>query len=442
MIELGPASAPPPSRGKLLIGLGLLGLCVVVVIQLFPPPVLVERMAADPSASPDAGVELPPRCTMKRSVAHQVGVGVADEEQFVPYAPELGPAVTTEDGFAVGIKRERDGVVVAEVALIPMEGDTSTLDVGRSRGDIDPPLVVAGPRTGQVTAALNEPNASGMALRLALLDAAKATWGAEFEQGRDDSLAFSVAMSPTAGVVAWDTVPEESSRSRVMLARVSPELAALGASRTVSREEVDGESPQLVAHADGFWLAYVASKPLPDEDAADDKRGPEADQYAAELIEPSWLELLPLDADGVPTGVPREVTPRLGRVLAFDLAANDVGEALIAWRDDDTPMGAHGGRVTLLRIGMSGSGEFDAVAEDDVGSGVPTLLGGWLAVPDREGRTRLAPLDPSGRRQGELRLEEVLGEGMPLAAKGDSLLLSRAYGKVIELSVAECVAAR
>jgi hypothetical protein len=86
----------------------------------------------------------------------------------------------------------------------------------------------------------------------------------------------------------------------------------------------------------------------------------------------------------------------------------------------------------------SGSSQKQLVAESGVGSGVPVLLPGWIAVGDAEGGTLLAPLAADGAIEGELRAEPLLGHGQVLAARDDQLLVARPRGTAVELVVARC----
>jgi hypothetical protein len=327
-------------------------------------------------------------------------------------------------------------VPVAEVALLDARGRKRDLvELGRSRGDMDPPLVRA--RAGGWAASMLEPNAGGLALRLAGWSGGKLTWGAEIDQGQDESLAHDMAFQKDVGVVVWDDVTEDGKRGLVRLARVDAATLTLrGDAVEASGEGIDAELPRVTARPGGFWLAYAARK------RASKERGPsdtsEADRFSAERIDESWVQLVALDAAGEIMGDAQLVTPRDGHVLAFDLEVAGDGGALIAWRDDDTPTGAQGGRVTVARMSPSGSSQKQLVAESGVGSGVPVLLPGWIAVGDAEGGTLLAPLAADGAIEGELRAEPLLGHGQVLAARDDQLLVARPRGTAVELVVARC----
>ena len=425
---------------------GAVAVATAVVIYLAPDDAPVDVSGAGATGPDAAGATTSERCRVERSV-HQLGPPIAEDERdqpVAPFAPELGRAIVHRDGFAVGIKRQHEGAVVAEVAIINKDDRTKTVALGTLRGDVDPPLVVAA--GDGLVVALPEPNASGMALRLARIDGGEVVWGDDLPQGRDESLAFDVGFNERGGLVVWDDVERESARAYVALTSVSPSLSNTGAvqSERVSRLDVDGEVPRLAERPGGFWLAYVARAPLLDNEGQGGagrmlKHGDaDAGRYAAELIERSWLELVPLDELGRVEGASRPVTAQDGHVLDYELGVSANGDALLVWRDDDTPSGAHGGRVSLLRVGMSGGAVVEVVVEDNVGSGAPTLLNGLLALSDRRGRVRVAPLDPHGVVTGELSREDALGPGLPLAGSPAALLWARAAAASLELLIVRC----
>ena len=77
------------------------------------------------------------------------------------------------------------------------------------------------------------------------------------------------------------------------------------------------------------------------------QRGGDVDldaSYVAEEIGFRWIEVIPLDANGSPTGASRSVTPKDGHVMVFDITAVPDGSALLVWRNDDAPSGSGGRR--------------------------------------------------------------------------------------------------
>ena len=144
------------------------------------------------------------------------------EPWLAPFAAELGRGTTYAGGFAIGVKRQAEGGAVAEVVLLDADAaQGKRIRLARSRGDLGAPLVVrAGPG---VVAGVLEPNASGFSFRLARLVGDSPRWGAEIDQGRDDSFAVDVAIGSSAGAVVWDDADRKGTRMLVLLATVGPD---------------------------------------------------------------------------------------------------------------------------------------------------------------------------------------------------------------------------
>ncbi len=441
-------------------------LVVVAVVGFFvvrPPrdPRFADEASADQASATTgsaAADTMSPRCSAAVGGPYWVGErsaqgadGGAEEARLDPFAVELGRAVgLAGGGFAVGVKRVVKGAnksaaaaTEAAVALLgPTLASNRLVRLGRSRADMPAP-VLAGGAEGWV-AALLEPNAAGLSLRLVRDEAGKLVWGGDWPQGRDESLAHDIAVAKT-GVAVWDEVDDEGQRSGVMLAVF--DVHTLKERRPpilVSGEKVDADVPRVLSRPGGFWLAYVARDVLSMPDKPDDValgRSPKQERFAAEKIDPSWIELIPLDETGKPSGTAQAITARGGHVLAFDLERGKDGGAIVAWRDDDKPSGAGGGRVHVSLVSVSGAAQSQLVAEQDVGSGVPNLLSGWIALPDARGRARLAPLGADGVLRGMLVREPLLGVGQALAAAADQVLIARPAGKAVSLSLIRCAAA-
>lgn len=413
-----------------------------------------EGLTAAASAPSAAAPPPAPRCTRIGTNAFRIGKNSAPSEPSEPggelegdelpaaFGAEVSRAIPLGADFAVGLRHDLGDGAHAAVAVV--SGDASqgtTIDLGRSRGDFDAPIVA--PLGEGWLAGLLEPHASGATLKVGVGSGRREPrFGVELEQGRDESLAFDVASGAAAVLVAWDDVTKDGKLGRVLWATLD-----LGGKRVERRaavasgKAVDAETPRVVGTPRGFWLAYIARKALdlpkdPDDAALD--RNPKGDRYAAEKIDPSWLELMPLDEHGVANGPPRAVTAKEGHVLSYDLATTPEGSAVIVWRDDDTPSGSHGGRVSLMTVTASGGSQAQVLAEEDVGSGVPSLLPGWVAVADAAGRARLAPLAADGTVTTDLRLEPAVGSGEPLALAGGRMLVATSAGTAIDLTIVEC----
>ncbi len=274
------------------------------------------------------------------------------------------------------------------------------------------------------------------------------TWGAELSQGRDESMAIDLAASGERALVAWDETAGDAAQIAVSSFRIA-DLGTATAARTVTAKGTEAESPRLVPRPGGFWLAYLARggvvrKPARPKEAIDTVDDDEVDEESGgERIEASWIEVLPLDELGAATGGAARVTPREGTVLGFDLAPGADGGAVVAWRDDVSPTGGGGGTVRAAYVGPGGVGEARPLVDEDVDDGVPELLGfgggtGWIAVSSLKGAHALARVDDRATALGPVSVEPSLGQGEPVAAVGDRLLLATPEGRAVRFRVVAC----
>lgn len=351
------------------------------------------------------------------------------EDQVLPFAAEVGDGVATTSGFAVGALTPREGGVSAVVVTLDERGRSPKIvSLGLAHGDTPPPRVAS--LGGELVAALLEAGSAGRRLRLARVDGDTVAWGPSFEQGRDESLAYDVALGDPRGLVAWDDDAKEPERGVIRVASfVTKGLGAPTPPRVITGKQTDAESPRVIARQGGFWLFFIARKP---EDTDDNAR------EIGETAEFRWLEAVPLDANGAPTASPRRITAGDGHVLTYDVIAGEAGAALVAYRDDDTPSGSAGGVVLRVVVRPDGSSAPTVLTDRHVGVGAPALIPGWFAIADASAETRLARLGPAGELLDALESEPVLGRGEPIAARGDVLLVSRPRGRGVRLSVTRC----
>jgi hypothetical protein len=362
------------------------------------------------------------------------------DELIAPFGVELGRAASYANGFAVGVLHEGEGGTVASVATLDPEGRGSLIRLARSRGDVEAPVVVG--HGASLVAGMLEPNAGGRSLKIVRIQGKELTWGPELPQGRDESMAFDLAVGESDGVVVWDDVGGVDKRSRIMLATFNPTtMHAIAAPRPISQPKSDVDSPRVVPRPGGFWLGYLAhgdvtgaATPTPESEDEDNPQG--------EAMATTWLELVPLDVNGNPVSTPRRATPKEGHILSFDLLLGDDGAALVTYRDDDAPGGSGGGAVGVIAVQLGGIGQPHMVTDDGVGAGVPSLLTGWLAISSLTGPMRLAPLNGLGELTGPIEPEPAVGVGEPLLASSERLLVATPAGKAMRLGLLSCTALR
>jgi hypothetical protein len=464
---MNPGEAPPPSRSRLRL-LGYLAVLVAagLLVRAYarrnaPPPYDAPTVTVTTSEPPTAPVPSALRCDDVAPAPFVIGeaphppsitppspsaapspADPADEaeDDLAPFAVEVGQGTVFDGGFAAGALRDADGGSVAIVATIGFDGQGGKLvRLGRSRGDLDPPVVAGA--GASVLAAMVQPNAGGRVLKIAKVTGSDVAWGAEIPAGRDESLAVDLAASGPRAVLVWSDSSADDKHSSILLASFDvATLRSVTRARPVSPPSRDADTPRLKARPGGTWLAYLVRG----EDRKKKGKATDDDEDTASGGEPiinHWVEVVPLDEDGAPAGAPRAVTPRDGHVLAYDLELGDDGSALVAWRDDDTPSGSGGGRLSVVVARLGGVSEARVIEDEGGGAGVPDLLPGWLAVTSATGRTKLAPMNGKGELGGELGADASLGSGELLAAAKDVILVARTAGKAMKLGVVRCAIA-
>jgi hypothetical protein len=297
-------------------------------------------------------------------------------------------------------------------------------------------------------------------VRLGKLNGDAVTKGAEIPEGRDESLAVDVASTDGRGVVVWDAVEED--RSAVLLAGFSTDdLSSISHSRRVTQKELDADSPRVVAHPGGFFLAYLVhggetrreavtrrGSTAPNDPVDDDspkkkpKKKPDSDEADEELggeaIGTVWVEVMPLDKTGAQASDPIRVSPTASTVAAFDVGLAPDGALVVAYRDDDSPTGGvAGGPLEITRITLGGAIERHRASEEPV-EGVPGVLDGWFALATLKGPDVLAKMGPTGLPVEALAVEPSLERGEPIAAAGDRLLLAEPRGRAMRFYTTRC----
>jgi hypothetical protein len=377
------------------------------------------------------------------------------EEPALPFAVELGSAAGWGKGFAIAALRAQGAGTEAVVALL--NGDASggkVVSLGQTHGNADAPQVAA--RGNDLVIVVPGSDAGGLRLRLAALrnreGPAEVIWGKELGVGKD-SQSFAVELGETGGLLAWDEYDKQHNVLRA--ASFDPhDLSKVSGPRTVSRAVDDAETPRLAPRPGGFWVGFISHR-LPGAKATSPRRAPKPapsaeDDGPEELLDlgPRWLEIVPVDGQGVPTAPPRVVNPEQSHVLVFDLASTSDGGALLAWRDDRTTPGAEGGSVNVARVSGDGSIERGVIDDDEPGAGIPQLVvdetataqdfRAWIAVSSPSDATRLGRLSLGGKLIDDLGTDPTLRGADLLAARDGRLLLARPRGLAQEITMVRC----
>jgi hypothetical protein len=477
----------PRSRSG-LTALGVVGVIVLgALIYRFAasPPDAADGLAASASASAPL---LPPRCVpLEAGASYRIGpepnadvepganakpstsAPLVDEppeldrdDLLSPYAVVVGRAVAFEGGYALGVLGDAEGGSVSSVATLSADGTTGKLiRLARSRGDLEPPVVAATP-SGEIFAAMLEPNASSRALKLAKVVAGEVTWGAEITEGKDPSLAIDLAVSARRGVLAWDGL--DGDRSFVSVAGFALDsFATMTSQRRATNKEVDADMPRVVARPGGFFLSYLVHERETERDAAADRGPREATPAPAssskkkpkkgsdkptsddvdearggESVGSTWVEVVPLDESGAQASDALRITPAGATVTSFDVGVSSEGNLIVAYRDDDAPTGGVGGQVHVVKVHMGGFGPSYEPPDPLPSDGIPSVLDGWLGVPTLNGPDFLARLGADGLPSEPPQREVSLGIGEPIAARGDQLLLADPDGRAMKLRVVTC----
>ena len=429
------------SRRALPLAIGLLH---VACKKPAPPPTPEEELAPPPKVAPPAAkAETPHRCAPLSSEAPFV-LGPADtgrtpavkvapagtepgQDDSLPFAAEVGEGVAWSDGFAVGAIHESESSHSMSVVVLDKTGHgAKVIPLGTAHGDIEPPRVTA--RGATLLAGVLSPGLNGRSLRLAKIEAGAVTWGATILQKSDESQAFDIGLGEKKGIAVWD---EDGASTGIIQAATFDASNASSATtpRTISPPGVDAESPRLAARpGGGYWLAYIARRA--------GTESPDAG-YEVEPVGYRWIEVLPLDAQGSPTGAPRAATSKDAHVMVFDMGPLDDGSALLVWRDNDTPLESAAGPVMRTVVHTATIDQPSMLVANE-SAGAPSILPGWATVTDASDMTRLAPVGRAGELVGSWTTEPDIGSGEPIAVGPEGLLVARPAGRAVKLAVLRC----
>jgi hypothetical protein len=394
-----PAAEPPPAPAPL------------------PSPVVVGQTRCSFRPGPPAAV-------LRSEKAPPSG----DEDTEPEAGPnlELGPAVATSEGFAVGVLR-LGKTTRAELVLVGVAGQARKVELGEVHGQVDPPRLAS--HGGALLVALVDNDSSGHTLRLGRLDApftdGQVVWGPELPEGRDDSGVFSLGAQGGTGLLVWDAEQPSTARSRLLrVAFDARTLALRGPARAYESAGADVDGPFLVARPSGHWLvwsSYEVTQP----------------SGAGEADDP-WLQLraVALDERGDFVGAP--LTLGRHRVQALDVAAAADGGLLVALRPSEPELDSR--TLMVVTVHPDGSMTSEASVVSELGLGAPVLLANgnqpWLGVRGQDGATLLGTVPAQGPLT--LAAERPFFGREPLVAGPGGWLLAEPHGSDLDLRVAEC----
>jgi hypothetical protein len=182
-----------------------------------------------------------------------------------------------------------------------------------------------------------------------------------------------------------------------------------------SPETSDAEQPRLVARPGGFWLAWLARRA---EDQAYSVEGP------GEKRAYRWVEVVPLDARGEPTGPVRRVSSEKGRAASFELSSSSSNgsDLVVVVQDEAAPSEGAGARIVRYRVAEKV--ESADVVDRGVGNVFAELVPSvaqsdgprWLAWSDTSERAHMTPLGPGLVPAGPTSSEPSLDGARVLAA--------------------------
>ncbi len=348
---------------------------------------------------------------------------------------EMGDAIATPGGYAVGLVHRTAAGRVAGVALLRPDpiALTRVLDLGPTLGDAPPPRI--GWRQGELVAAAYARPQTAKAPRSEAPEAGVPREGTRdvaiftipadgpaaaplaVSQHRDDSLALDLAFAGSAGLLVWDEATRRAAR------RGEGRHVLEGPGWSVPRGVAAGfrrRAPRAVPAGAGFFVVWIARRPEPPVglDAAAAEATGEARSYG-------WLEMVPVDAQGEATGPVRRLTPSGGHVSAYDVEAREArdGEAptlLVVARDDGEAVDGSGGALLRVRVRGDAVDAPVALPTDGLGRGAPSFVSSLvsplvaLAWVGKDEQARLIPLDSTGAPAGPPSAEDALDDARPL----------------------------
>lgn len=364
-----------------------------------------------------------------------------DDDALLPFGVDIGGAVPTPSGVALG------GLRGAGQAFVALVGDklSRRVDLGQLHGDAEAPAVAV--LDERVLIALRGSDAAGFTIKLGsvALASGEAEWGYELSKLGKTVTAVQLAANGARGVLVFQG--EDKSGSRLLLGTFAAASGLKEPFEVRALDVKDAETPRLVTRPGGYWLSWVRSLPEPKKPAAPAPSNDPAtsDPEERELLDVGLrvLEVAKLDEQGKAMGAARRVGEPRRQVILYDVAPLASGGLLVAARSDSAAPGAEGGALLLSEVGEDGTVRTEQLEDDDIGAGAPTLLvdrevklpGPWLTVASPSDATRIGPAQGA---KTQLHADPMLGHAEIVAVSGGRFLVQRARGRSVLLNALEC----
>lgn len=367
-----------------------------------------------------------------------------------PFATELGSAVAVGGGFAVTALETKNSITQAFLMQAFRErSGPERVELGPVHGDVQPPALAAA--KDSLILAVSDNNAGGSTLRLLRRDARGIKWGPSLNTGQDASLAFGVAASGDRAIVVWDDYLKSEARG-IVRAVVFKIDGFAGAENVLdlTASAVDAQNPKILRRDDGYWLGYVVYG-APQQ--RDQKPAPETEDAGRfELLDavPSWIQVVPLDRQGVPSAEPISVGEKHLKVLGFELLQTSSGELVVVWRQERATPGsdlaaeAQPGGLNLVRILPDGSMKDERLQLEDPGGGLPSLYkvagsnGVWLSYVAAKARVGLSRIGFNGLPQPSVDTSNLQAGTALVSYDGRRFLAAQSRGRGVELTTVSC----
>jgi hypothetical protein len=395
-----------------------------------------------------------PRCTpgSAQQTLHALGARTqpAVDEEYAPFAVEVGAALTDANGFWVPWlssdgKSSQVGITILGSDLLTAR----TVELGDVRWDGGPPRL-ARMNNESVLAAVPDSDANGGSYRIAGVGPTTVTWGAELDGSSDDSPAFDFASSGGQALLVWDDYSREQGRGTIRGSLLGERGELVRDVGYLSPLDSDVESPRLAQRADGYWLSWLRVKWQQSKTLTTGNQTPDGLEAEQPVLTPKarWIEVVPVDKHGGLIGAAIRVSPPDAMVQGYDLQSGHEGALLVTWRQDFSNAGTSGGQVWSARLRPDGSLEQHLVQSSELAGTAPVFLfdpkapsgipHGWLTLEAERGDTALAALSPFGKPLESLAPSSGIGSASILAALDGQLLVAQPKGRDMALKLLRC----